>query len=84
MESQGAEPMRQINFAVDARTLGDLRSEGRERLMTLCDKCGNTSSLSLEQLIHEYRAEARVLHVLAILHTRCAGRSGVCEMKLRE
>jgi hypothetical protein len=71
--------MRQLQFAkADERTLGDIKSEGGERLMTLCDQCGNTSSLSLDQLVAKYRVETRVVHVLAILQTRCKGVSGGC------
>jgi len=78
-------PMRQLRLAIsNSRTLGDMRLEGRERLMTVCDKCGNTSNHSLDQLVTEYRAETCALVVLAILQTRCTGLMGICEMKLRE
>lgn len=75
-------PMRQLRLRdADGRTLGDLKQDGRERLMTACDICGNTNNFWLDQLIAQYPAETPVLRFLAILHARCGGVGGNCAMK---
>jgi hypothetical protein len=77
--------MRQLRFAaVDSRTLGDMKVQSSGRLLTHCDKCGNTSNLPLDCLITKYKAETRVLYVLAILQARCNSLSGKCAMMIRE
>jgi hypothetical protein len=55
----------------DARTLGDLVTEGHERLLVACDKCGRTGNYAVAQLILKHGAGERLPDLLVALSRDC-------------
>jgi hypothetical protein len=57
-----------------ARTLEDLQSEGRERLVVVCGKCDRRGDYAVARMIEEHGAGERLPDLLAYLSRNCPKR----------
>ena len=72
----------------DHRVLSDLQSQGIDRLLTTCARCGNTGNFSVEHLTEQHGEKTSLWALLQTLHCECPRKGdrpfSPCEMRFRE